>query len=300
MRIVSLVPSATETLYALGLEDEVVGITYACPDPEPGRRAVVVRSKIDPDSMTEAEIDAAVRSFSERGENPYEVDLRLIEQLKPDLIVVQRLCNVCAVTPDALGDRLHAIARVVEVGPERLEDVLKEYLRLGEVTGRLREARELVERVELRLQNVRELVSGLRRRRTLFLEWVDPPFCSGHWVPDMIEVAGGVDFGDPGRPSKRIRGEDAAASGPEVIVVGPCGFRLERSYRDALQLLESGWVRSTPAFSTGTIYAVDAKARFSGHGPSIVEGVEALAEMIHPEAVRDLAPEGSYRRLPRS
>ncbi len=299
VRIVSLVPSATEVLYSLGLHDEVVGITYACPDPEPGRRSVVVRSRIDPEAMTQRKIDGAVRSASERGESLYEVDLREIERLRPDLIVVQRLCNVCAVTPDVLGGRLRDIARVVEVGPERLEDVLGEYLMLGEVTGRTREARELMEVVELRIGNVRELVRGLRRRRTFVMEWLDPPFCSGHWVPDMVEVAGGVDFGSPGRPSRRVRIEEVLTYGPEVIVFAPCGFGLERSYRDALEVVASPWIRSTPAFRSGLMYAVDAKRRFSGHGPSFVEGVEALAEMIHPEEVRDLAPEGVFRALPK-
>jgi len=299
VRIVSLVPSATEVLYALGLEDEVVGITYACPDPEPGRRSVVVRSRIDPEAMNQREIDEAVRRAAERGESLYEVDLDEIERLRPDLIVVQRLCNVCAVTPDALGDRLRSIARVVEVGPERLEDVLREYLMLGDATGRRAEARELVEVLELRMENVRELVSGLRRRRTLVMEWYDPPFCSGHWVPDMVEAAGGVDFGSPGRPSRRVRVEEVLAYGPEVIVFAPCGFGLERAYRDALGLLGSAWIRSTPAYRSGLLYAVDAKRRFSGHGPSFIEGMEALAEMIHPEKVRDLAPEGVYRALPR-
>jgi iron complex transport system substrate-binding protein len=299
VRIVSLVPSATEVLYALGLEDEVVGVTYACPDPEPGRRSVVVRSRIDPEAMNQREIDEAVRRAAERGESLYEVDVEEIESLRPDLIVVQRLCNVCAVTPDALGDRLRSIARVVEVGPERLEDVLREYLMLGDATGRRAEARELVEVLELRIENVRELVSGLRRRRTLVMEWCDPPFCSGHWVPDMVEAAGGVDFGSPGRPSRRVRVEEVLAYGPEVIVFAPCGFGLERAYRDALGLLGSAWIRSTPAYRSGLLYAVDAKRRFSGHGPSFIEGMEALAEMIHPDEVRDLAPEGVYRVLPR-
>jgi iron complex transport system substrate-binding protein len=299
VRIVSLVPSATEVLYALGLEDEVVGITYACPDIESGRRSVVVRSRIDPEAMNQREIDEAVRRASERGESLYEVDLDEVERLRPDLIVVQRLCNVCAVTPDALGERLRSIARVVEVGPERLEDVLREYLMLGDATGRRAEAKELVEVLELRIENVRELVSGLRRRRTLVMEWFDPPFCSGHWVPDVVEAAGGVDFGSPGRPSRRVRVEEILAYGPEVIVFAPCGFGLERAYRDALGLLGSAWIRSTPAYRSGLLYAVDAKRRFSGHGPSFIEGMEALAEMIHPEKVRDLTPEGVYRVLPK-
>ncbi len=300
VRIVSLVPSATEVLYSLGLQDEVVGITYACPDPEPRRRSVVVRSRIDPEAMTQREIDEAVRSASERGESLYEVDVGEIERLRPDLIVVQRLCNVCAVAPDALGERLRSIARVVEVGPERLGDALEEYLMLGEVTGRRKEARELVEVLELRIGNVRGLVSGLRRKRTLVMEWIDPPFCSGHWVPDMVEAAGGVDFGSPGRPSRRLRIEEILAYGPEVIVFAPCGFGLERSYKDAVEVLNSPWIRSTPAYRSGLMYAVDAKRRFSGHGPSFVEGLEALAEMIHPEEVRDLAPEGVYLNLQRT
>ena len=299
VRIVSLVPSATEVLYSLGLEDEVVGITYACPDPESGRRSVVVRSRIDPEAMTQREIDESVRRASERGESLYEVDVEEIERLRTDLIVVQRLCDVCAVTPDVLGYRLRSIARVVEVGPERLEDVLREYLMLGDATGRRAEAGELVEVLELRMGNVRELVSGLRSRRTLVMEWCDPPFCSGHWVPDMVEAAGGADFGSPGRPSRRVRVEEILAYGPEVIVFAPCGFGLERAYRDALGLLGSAWIRSTPAYRSGLMYAVDAKRRFSGHGPSFIEGMEALAEMIHPEKVRDLAPEGVYRVLPR-
>ncbi|MCS7127011.1 MAG: ABC transporter substrate-binding protein [Thaumarchaeota archaeon] len=296
MRIVSLVPSVTETLYALGLHDEVVGISYACPNPSPNHhRRVVVRPVLDTDGMSQWEIDVAVREHLSSGKPLYVVDYDAIAELDPDLIFVQDLCHVCAVTTPQVS--VEGVTGIVSISPKSLSEALDAMLEVARLTGREREGRELVEALRAKMEFVRELVSGLDVKGTLFMEWLYPPFCSGHWVPEMVRMAGGIDFGEPGKPSRRVSAEELVGFAPEVVVVGPCGFNLERSLRDAETLSELEWFRRLPAYAKGEVYAVDAKRYFSGHGPSIADGVAVLAEVIHNESVRDIAPEGSYSRV---
>ncbi|MCS7118212.1 MAG: ABC transporter substrate-binding protein [Thaumarchaeota archaeon] len=296
MRIVSLVPSVTETLYELGLHDEVVGITYSCPNPKPNsHRRVVVRPLLDTENMSQPEIDRAVRTRLATGKPLYEVDYEALLDLRPDTVFVQDLCHVCAVTPDQV--KVSGFPRTVVVSPRTLEESLEAVLEVSMITGRRTEGKELVERIRTRLENVRERVSGLFGKRVVYMEWCDPPFCSGHWVPEMVRMAGGRDFGSPGAPSRRVEPEELVAFKPEVVVVGPCGFRLERSLEDARLMSRHSWFRRLPAFARREVYAVDAKRFFSGHGPSIAGGVEALAEVLHGEHVTDLAPEGSYAKV---
>ncbi|MEN3048385.1 MAG: ABC transporter substrate-binding protein [Candidatus Caldarchaeales archaeon] len=296
MRIVSLVPSVTETLYALGLHDEVVGISYACPNPRPNdHRRVVVHPVLDTEGMSQWEIDRAVRERVAEGKPLYVVDFDAISELEPDLIFVQDLCHVCAVTTPQV--QTEGLTTIVSISPKTIGEALEAMLEVARLTGREREGRELVEGLRAKMEFVRELVSGLEAKRTLFMEWVYPPFCSGHWVPEMVRTAGGVDFGEPGKPSRRVSAEELVEFMPEVVVVGPCGFDLERSLRDAETLSELDWFRRLPAYARGEVYAVDAKRFFSGHGPSIADGVAVLAEVIHNESVGDVAPEGSYAEV---
>ncbi|MCS7094504.1 MAG: ABC transporter substrate-binding protein [Thaumarchaeota archaeon] len=296
MRVVSLVPSVTESLYALGMHDEVVGITYACPNPEPNHhRRVVVRPVLNTENMGQLEIDNAVREHLAARKPLYEIDYEAILNLRPDLIVVQDLCHVCAVTPSQV--QVEGLPRTIAVAPKTVNESLQSILELARLVGREAEGKELVERLRMRLDLVRDLVSGLEVKRTLFMEWCYPPFCGGHWVPEMVSIAGGRDFGVPGVPSRMVSPPELISFMPEVVVVGPCGFNLERSRKDAESLNQLDWFRALPAFARREVYAVDAKRYFSGHGPSIAAGVEVLAEVIHGECVRDLAPEGSYTRV---
>jgi len=301
VRIVSLVPGATEILYSLGAEDEVVGVTYACEAPRSGGfKEIVVRPLINTRGLTSREVDELISRAYAKGDPIYSVDYRLIRDLRPDLVVAQGLCEVCAAAPGIVEEAVCSLnprPLVVTLHPHTLEDIFSDVLRLGRLIGREREAERLVERLRGEVARVARLTEGVDRKSTIFMEWVDPPFCSGHWVPEMVEAAGGRDFGSKGRPSRRIYRDDVLMFRPEVIICGPCGYGLDEALSDAYLLLGEEWVRETPAFQRGEIYAVDARGFFSRHGPSVVKGVSILAEILHPTRASGLAPEGSYKRV---
>jgi iron complex transport system substrate-binding protein len=227
MKICSLLPSGTEILFALGLGDQVAGVSHECDFPPEARsKPVFIKSRI---SHTEsaAAIDRQVREFLERGESLYSVDFELLRAIEPDIIVTQDLCHVCAATPDDLAvalAHLHRQPRVVTLNPHSLADVCADIRTLGEATGRCEQANAVVAEFERDIANVERFVAGLDRPRVLCLEWLDPPYAAGHWVPEMVERAGGVDvLGRQGKPSFRVDWETVLAARPEVIVIMPCG-----------------------------------------------------------------------------
>ncbi|GBC70199.1 Vitamin B12-binding protein [archaeon HR01] len=290
MRVVSLVPSATEIIYMLGAGDEVVGVTYACDTPPEARmKDVVVKPIYEMDGLSEAEIDRVVSGAYARGESLYRVDMERIRSLRPDLIVAQSVCDVCAANTRDFSEDFWKIARVIQVGPRGVEEILADILTLGEGLGRYREATELVDSIRQRIHRVAEKSKPLGRRRVFFMEWLDPPFCSGHWVPELVELAGGLDLGLKGAHSRRVSEREIAEHRPEIIIAGPCGFNLEKAYSDARVLRKLWWA------AEAMVYAVDAGRYFSRHGPGIAEAVEILAEIIHPETFRGIAPEKTYR-----
>jgi len=297
MRIISLVPSATETIYCLGAGDELVGVTYACDKPpEATQKNIVVTPHIDTSQLSSAEIDRVVREHAGRGESLYRIDWDMIRSLKPDLIVVQGLCDVCAVVPRDLG-RLAWVPRIIEVGPRSVEEILSDIIRIGEALGRKYEALELTSTIREKIEWVRERSVGLERRSVFLMEWVDPPFCSGHWVPELVEIAGGKDLGEKGVHSRRVSEIEIMAHNPEIVIAAPCGFNLEKAASDVSRIWYMGWASHVKAIADGHLYAVDAGRYFSRHGPGIAEAVEILAEIIHPSTFSGLAPAGSYRRL---
>ena len=230
MKICSLLPSATEILFALGLGDQVAGVSHECDfPPEAKSKAVLIKSRIT-HTESAAAIDRQVREFLERGESLYSVDFELLRAIEPDLIVTQDLCHVCAATPDDLGAALGQLQRqprVVTLNPHSLEDVCADIRAVGEATGRAAEATALVADFEKHISNVERSVAGLDRPRVLCLEWLDPPYVAGHWVPEMVERAGGIDvLGRQGKPSFRVDWEMLIGAQPEVIVIMPCGYSL--------------------------------------------------------------------------
>lgn len=301
MRIVSLVPSATEILYTLGAGDEVVGVTYACDHPpEAKTKPIVVKPKINTAGLVSREIDRLVSEHYRRGEQLYIIDTELLYRLRPDLIVSQGLCEVCAVMPGSVEEavsRLRPGSKVLTLHPHSIGDVLGDVLRVGEAIGRREEAGELVERLRAEIRRVAEKARGLERKRTFFMEWCDPPYCSGHWVPEMVEIAGGIDFGEKGKPSRRVMPEEILRFSPEIIVCGPCGYGLSEAYRDAGELIAQDWIRETPAYMKDEVYAVNASIYFSRHGPSVMKGISILAEIIHPEEFKGMAPQNTYAKL---
>jgi len=287
MRIVSLLPSATEILFALGFDSEVVGVSHECDFPEKVReKRVVIESRI-PHGTPPAEIDRMVREFVSRGESLYAVDAQALEELAPDLIVTQDLCHVCAASPDDLGAALARFAERPEVlclNPQDLGDVWRDILWVGEETGRRRAAESLLEGIGERLGWIEQRVAGTAERpRVAFLEWLQPFYVGGHWVPEMIERAGGRDvLGRVHTPSFRVTLEEIVAAAPEIIVVSPCGYGAEQARNEYLAMAHSHEWNSVPAVQSGRVYALEANSYFSRPGPRLITGIEALAGVFHP------------------
>jgi iron complex transport system substrate-binding protein len=285
MRIVSLVPNGTEILFAVGAGDLVVGVSHECDYPAEARtRPVLTGSALAP-GMTAAEVDAAVSSQVGSGLSLYTLDEARIAALDPDVIVTQQLCPVCAVSTEQVGDAVRPLPRcpeLVSLDPRTIGEVFADIRRVGEVTGRAAEAGALLADLDRRLAAVRAMVEGRPRPRVLALEWLDPPFAGGHWVPEMIDLAGGLDvIGTPGGHSARLTWNEVAAADPDVIVAMPCGFD-EAGAREQLGTVADRpeW-RSLRAVRGAKVYPVDANGCFSRPGPRLVDGVERLARILH-------------------
>jgi len=283
VRIVSLVPSATETLFALGLRDEVIAVTHECDHPpEALGLPRVTRDVIGP-GLTAAQTDAAVRERTERGEAIYALDASLLHDLQPDLIVTQALCAVCAVSYEdvrAVAQEI-ASARVVSLDPSTLGEVLGDVRTLAAATGREQAGEELVARSAERVDQVRLAVRGQARPRVAALEWLDPVFVAGHWTPQLIDHAGGQDvLGLPGERSEVHTWDAVAAARPDVVVVMPCGYDAPRARAEAEVFRER-----LDSVGAGQVVAVDAAAYFSRPGPRLIDGLELLAHLLHPERV---------------
>jgi iron complex transport system substrate-binding protein len=294
MRIVSLLPSATEILFALGLDREVVGVSHECDFPAQVRnKCVVIHSRI-PRNASPAEIDRLVREFVSRGESVYAVDAEALENLTPDLVVTQDLCHVCAASPDDLATALAGFDRRPEIlclNPQDLGDVWRDILWVGEETGRGPRAEALVKQIGTRLGMVEnELATVSERPRVGFLEWLQPFYVGGHWVPEMIELAGGEDvFGSKGTPSFRVSLDDIIDAAPEILLIAPCGYGAGKA-RDEYRSMTfpENW-QSIPAVRDNRVYALEANSYFSRPGPRLISGIEALGKLFHPaiEASRE-------------
>jgi iron complex transport system substrate-binding protein len=295
VRIVSLVPSATETLYALGLGDSVVGVTHECDYPPEAAALPHLTSTVIPEGLTAREIDDEVRERTGRGEALYELDNERLHQLEPDLIVTQALCAVCAVSVDdvrAVAKEIVSQPEVLSLDPTTLGEVLADVRTLGMATESMDEAENLLEVLADRIDDVTDAVNGADRPVVAALEWLDPPWIAGHWVPQLVELAGGIDvLGHPGENSRSVQWEEVYASEPEVIVAMPCGYDTGRS---ADEVLDHRGALSRAGASR--VYAVDAAAYFSRPGPRLVDGLELLAHILHPDRV-DEPPPGRFARL---
>ena len=296
MRVVSLLPSATETLYFLGAGDLLVGVTHECDHPKGVEKLPkLTATSIDQHSMTSVEIDAAIGELMTDTGSIYSLDAKLLEELEPDLILTQGLCDVCAVSLNVVeraAAKLPEAPRVLSMTPTSLDGVLEATVEVGDAVGRGAEARAKVDALRGRLARVEEAVAGLPRPRVGCIEWLDPPFSAGHWVPEMVRLAGGEElFARAGEPSERISSwEEVFEAAPDVLVLMPCGFDAARAASEASVLSGlPGWSR-LPAVENGRVWAVDANSYFSRPAPRLVEGVEILARILHPEAFPD-APE---------
>lgn len=290
MRVVSLLPSATEMVHFAGAADMLVGVTHECDYP-PGVEKLphLTASLIDSENMSSAEIDAAVGQNLTEDESIYALDAELLEYLAPDLIVTQGLCEVCSVSlnlVERVAAGLKIQPEVFSTDPTSLREVLDDTIAVGDLVGKGDEARRKVASLEERLARVEEVVSGLERPRVGCLEWLDPPFSAGHWVPEMVRLAGGEElFAGPGERSVRLTWEAVFEANPDVLVMMPCGFDTERALREARHLHAlDGW-RELSAVRNDRVWFVDANSHFSRPAPRLVEGVEILARILHPEAL---------------
>jgi iron complex transport system substrate-binding protein len=292
VRIASLVPSATETLFALGLGDDVVAVTHECDYPPAAARLPHLTRSVIPDGMPADAIDRAVRERMERGEVIYELDEHELAEAAPGLIVTQALCAVCAVSVDdvrAVAQRLRSQPEVLSLDPTTLGEVLADIRTLGIAAEALDAAEELLGELSKRLDRVQEAVADAPLVPVASLEWLDPVFVGGHWVPQMIEMAGGLDvLGLPGERSRVASWDEVRAAEPAVAVCMPCGYDLEGSVRQAME--------HPAVFDLGVpVFAVDASGHFSRPGPRLVDGVEQLAQILHPD--RFTAAEPSWARV---
>jgi len=291
MRIVSLVPNGTEILFAVGAGELVVGVSHECDFPAEARtRPILTGSALTP-GMTAAEVDAAVAAQVGSGASLYTLDEGRIAELAPDLIVTQQLCPVCAVSTGQVDDAVRPLPRcpeVVSLDPKSLADVFADVRRVGELTGRADRAGALLEGLQVRLDVVRATVegnasnAGQHRPRVLALEWLDPPFAGGHWVPEMIAHAGGEDvIAKPGDHSARLTWEQVAAADPDVVVAMPCGFDEAGAAAQIETMADRPEWQSLRAVRAGRVYPVDANGCFSRPGPRLVDGIERLAAIFH-------------------
>jgi iron complex transport system substrate-binding protein len=288
MRICSFLPSATEIVCALGLGDALVGVTYECDyPPEVRGKTVVVETRLEARGRTAAELDAQVRAFLARGESLYRVDDVALRRLQPDLILTQDLCPVCAASPEDLPAVLGTFPvspRVLTLTPKDLSGVWQDILRIGEAVGRSQQASALVAELVARVERVRTAVAEAPRPRVLALEWLDPPFLPGHWVPEMLAIAGGEPLGcRPGEPSRRADWVELLQTRPDVILLMPCGYDLAATCAEARALRWPPAWWELPAVRAGHVWALDANSYFARPGPRLAEGLEILAAILHPE-----------------
>jgi len=292
MQIVSLVPSATEMLFALGVGDDLIAVTHECDYPPEALQLPRITRSTLPEGLTAAQIDAEVKQRSLAGEALYDLDTELLHELQPDLIVTQALCKVCAVSEDdvrTIAEEIDSQPIVISLDPRTVGEVLGDARTLAQVTDTRDEAVDLIREASARIDRVRLAVRGAKRPRVAALEWLDPPYTAGHWTPQLVEYAGGDDvIGFAGEPSEEHTWEEIAAAEPDVVIAMPCGFSAEIAHREAEMHREQ-----LRRIGAGQIVAVDGSAYFSRPGPRIVDGLELLAGVLHPDRI----PPGSGQAL---
>lgn len=301
MRIVSLLPSATELAFSLGLGDDVVGVSHECDFPPEARtRPTVVHCAIPLDDLTPAEIDSAVSTQLRVGGSIYTIDTELLRALEPDLILAQDLCEVCAPSGNETERAIAALdrtPRVLTLAPRTLREIQENIRQLGEATGRVAVAQTLIAAQQERLARLARELDGAPRRRVFFLEWTDPMFCGGHWVAEMIQRAGGKDaLARQGGDSVRVSWDQVGTWAPEVLIVSPCGAHLDDAYLQAREILAQSRWSEIPAVQAGEVYAVDASSYFARPGPRVFDGIEVLANILHPDRVPERVA-GAFRKV---
>ena len=300
MRIVSLLPSATEILFALGLGDSVVGVTHECDYPAEVRSLpVLTRCAFDSEKLTQKQIDQEVRRLAETGESLYRIDDDLLRVANPDLIVTQDLCHVCAITPDEVQRASKVLQKkpeTVMLSPKVLEDVFSDMRTVAAAAGI--DAEQIIVNLQSRVKRIAPAAILRERPSAGCIEWLEPLWRTGHWVPEMVQLAGGHElFAEMGKPSRTLSWSELQEKNPDILILMPCGYNLSRAREDFLRVRNAYPWEQLRAFQNQNLFIVDANSYFSRSGPRLVDGLEMLAEIFHPEYFTNLAPLHSYIRI---
>jgi iron complex transport system substrate-binding protein len=300
MRIVSLLPSATEILYALGLGEWVVGVTHECDFPPDVRtKPVLTRCVFDSGKLSQEDIDREVRRIAESGESLYRIDDDRMREAAPELIITQDLCHVCAITPNEVQRAVSCLARapqIISLSPATLDDVFVDLFKVGDAVGI--NAKPTVESLQARVRRIAPAAILRNRPSVACLEWLEPLWRTGHWVPGMVQLAGGDEIlADAGKPSRTVAWDELEQKNPDLLIMMPCGYNLPRAREEFLRVRNLYRWERLRAFQNQSVFVVDANSYFSRSGPRLVDGLEMLAEMLHPEYFENLAPLHSYLRI---
>lgn len=296
MRICSFLPSTTEILYELGLGDSVTGVTHECDYPPVAREKTrVIMSFIDPEKLSSREIDEVVSRNAAEGKSTYLIDRDALREAAPDLILTQGLCEVCAVSGNEVTDAASVLGRMPEIislEPSTLGEILESIVIIGEATGTAQAAAKITEKLRQRIEKVRAHFEAIRDRPRVFcLEWLDPPYAAGHWVPEMVEIAGGENgLGKPGEPSFKVTWKDIADFAPHMMMIMPCGFSAEKALDEIDAIMKNDEWFSLPSTTNGQAYVFDANSFFSRPGPRAIDGLEILANTMHPGVMKGYEP----------
>jgi len=296
MRICSFLPSTTEIVYELGLGENLTGVTHECdyPPDAVGKKRVIM-SFIEPEKLTSAEIDELVTKNAGEGKSTYLVDKEALIEANPDIILTQELCEVCAVSGNQVEQAVQVLGRTPEIialEPKNLSGILETILIIGEVTGTQERAEEITEKLGSRIEVIRSRLGDKRDRPRVFcLEWLDPPYVAGHWIPEMVEIAGGdCGIGKPGEPSFKVTWDEIVEFAPQKLLIMPCGYNIEKTFEEIDAVSSKDEWFKLPATGRGEIYLLDANSYFSRPGPRVVDGLEILAKTIQPESMKGYEP----------
>jgi len=301
-RIVSFLPSATEVLYQIGAGDQIFGVTHECKFPESAKRKPkVINSSFDPAKMNSKEIDNKIVELMQSGRDIYVIDDRILKEAEPDLIVAQGVCEVCSPFTKEINRAISILdykPDVLILDPHDLDDILISIMDVAERVGRIKEGRKLVVSLQNRIDSIR-IRSKQNKPKVLCLEWIDPFFTAGHWIPQMVEIAGGINgLGSYGEPSFRIDIDEIIKFDPDKIILMPCGFDIDRTLIEFKQAKISNEWKSISAVQNNEIFAVDAGAYFSKPSPRTITGLEILAKIIHPDKFMDtIVPANSFIKI---
>ncbi len=304
MRICSFLPSATEILYELDLGDSVVGVTHECDYPsDASKKTVVVRSSFDASKLTSEEIDNMIVQLVRQGKDIYVVDDAALRKANPDLIVAQGLCEVCSPHMKELDRAKNILGnkpKIIVIDPHDLNGILASIEQVAKAVGREKKGKDILQALRKRIDHVRSVTKNAKHApKVLCIEWLDPIFTSGHWVPQMVELAGAINgVSKSGEPSRRMKWEEVLELDPDIIVLMPCGFDVERTMKALWRIEKREEWKKLDAVKNKIVYATDASSYFSRPGPRTVTGLEILAKIIHPDLFRDLnVREGSFRSI---